>query len=156
MKFCTVCGKELHDEAVVCMNCGCPAPNVAAPKAEPRVLITPKANESKVLPVFNFVFNLNALLANIMLWIAVAYSYISVYRSGSYYTYYNANMYLDAGSLITAFILGSGALVFGIVCFCVTLANKLKGEKLFGGITRLVVGIGMILFAMIKYNKGIF
>ena len=23
MKFCTKCGKELHDEAVVCTGCGC-------------------------------------------------------------------------------------------------------------------------------------
>ena len=24
MKYCTYCGKELMDEAVVCINCGCP------------------------------------------------------------------------------------------------------------------------------------
>ena len=27
MKYCTKCGKELFDEAVICPNCGCPAGN---------------------------------------------------------------------------------------------------------------------------------
>ena len=33
MKFCTKCGKELCDEAVVCLNCGCAQEGVKA-KAE--------------------------------------------------------------------------------------------------------------------------
>ena len=31
MKFCSKCGKQIHDEAVVCVNCGCsvaPLPSV--------------------------------------------------------------------------------------------------------------------------------
>ena len=27
MKYCTKCGNELHDEAVICPKCGCPVPN---------------------------------------------------------------------------------------------------------------------------------
>ncbi len=27
MKYCSKCGKELDDEAVVCTNCGCAVPN---------------------------------------------------------------------------------------------------------------------------------
>ncbi len=34
MKFCSKCGKEIHDEAVVCPNCGCSVSN------------TPVANEN--------------------------------------------------------------------------------------------------------------
>lgn len=30
MKFCTKCGNELFDEAVVCPKCGCPVPDSAA------------------------------------------------------------------------------------------------------------------------------
>lgn len=29
MKFCTKCGKELSDEAVICTGCGCPVETVA-------------------------------------------------------------------------------------------------------------------------------
>ncbi len=32
MKFCSHCGKEIMDEAVVCVNCGCPVAG-AAPSA---------------------------------------------------------------------------------------------------------------------------
>lgn len=28
MKFCTKCGKELHDEAIICPGCGCPATQI--------------------------------------------------------------------------------------------------------------------------------
>lgn len=28
MKFCSKCGKEIMDEAVVCPNCGCPVANI--------------------------------------------------------------------------------------------------------------------------------
>ena len=33
MKFCTQCGKELNDQAVVCVNCGCAVENKAAAPA---------------------------------------------------------------------------------------------------------------------------
>ena len=32
MKFCQKCGKELVDEAVVCINCGCAVGNIKVPK----------------------------------------------------------------------------------------------------------------------------
>ncbi len=31
MKFCTKCGKEINDEAVICPNCGCETEPNAAP-----------------------------------------------------------------------------------------------------------------------------
>ena len=40
MKFCTKCGKELHDDAVICTGCGCMAggelrmPKLKNPKIE--------------------------------------------------------------------------------------------------------------------------
>lgn len=33
MKFCSKCGKELVDEAVVCVNCGCSVADPATPAA---------------------------------------------------------------------------------------------------------------------------
>ena len=37
MKYCSKCGKEVSDEADVCLNCGCSLnskPNVSAPLSE--------------------------------------------------------------------------------------------------------------------------
>ena len=31
--FCSKCGKEINDEAVVCVHCGCPVQSKAAPAA---------------------------------------------------------------------------------------------------------------------------
>ncbi len=43
MKFCTHCGAEIADEAVVCTACGCPtetAPAVSATKSDSNILKT--------------------------------------------------------------------------------------------------------------------
>lgn len=42
MKFCSKCGKEIHDEAVVCPGCGCAVEgaNQKAKTAEPSTLKT--------------------------------------------------------------------------------------------------------------------
>ena len=42
MRYCTYCGKEVADEAVICLNCGCRingfhAPNIQRPQPMPAV-----------------------------------------------------------------------------------------------------------------------
>ena len=32
MKYCARCGKELHDDAVVCIGCGCPVDDIRMPR----------------------------------------------------------------------------------------------------------------------------
>lgn len=36
MKFCSKCGKELYDEAVICPGCGCPVDTAKTVKTEPQ------------------------------------------------------------------------------------------------------------------------
>ena len=45
MKFCEKCGKELLDDAVVCMGCGCSVPKTATPA--PKNSAAPAEKESK-------------------------------------------------------------------------------------------------------------
>jgi len=35
--FCSKCGKEIMDEAVICPNCGCPTNNYTQPRQETKV-----------------------------------------------------------------------------------------------------------------------
>ena len=44
MKFCTKCGKEIHDEAVICIHCGTTIGTIptAEKAAPPRIHRTPK------------------------------------------------------------------------------------------------------------------
>ena len=41
MKFCTHCGKEIADEAVICLNCGCKTQNGSAftPSRETPIIV---------------------------------------------------------------------------------------------------------------------
>ena len=32
MKYCSTCGKELHDDAVICVNCGCQVSSIQTTK----------------------------------------------------------------------------------------------------------------------------
>lgn len=51
MKFCSKCGKELDDAAVVCMGCGCavPAANAPAANAAPAPTVTVKSSKASLV-----------------------------------------------------------------------------------------------------------
>ncbi len=38
MKFCSKCGKEINNDAVVCVHCGCSASNLNTPQDNPSFL----------------------------------------------------------------------------------------------------------------------
>ncbi len=153
MKFCTKCGNELFDESVVCMKCGCAVSNSAQGHAaisnQSKVSVdTSTAKRGKCLNVFNFVFDVSAILYMAMLWISVAYSYVwaYIYKIGEYIIEY---LHLEYGCIIVAFILSIVLLGFGITCFSVTLANRHREEKLFAGIKRLIAGTGAFVVGII-------
>ena len=39
MKFCSKCGKEIMDDAVICLNCGCMVENAMSQKAPDQVSV---------------------------------------------------------------------------------------------------------------------
>jgi hypothetical protein len=41
MKYCSKCGKELFDEAVICVNCGCAVDNFNVKKEQTSAVINP-------------------------------------------------------------------------------------------------------------------
>lgn len=48
MKFCTHCGKELCDEAVICPGCGCAVGTVSVPAAAKADLLTKLSERIKI------------------------------------------------------------------------------------------------------------
>lgn len=62
MKYCSKCGNELHDEAVICPKCGCPVEDVS-PKAK---------NSAKASVASASLLNLIAFVINILLFIFLA------------------------------------------------------------------------------------
>ena len=60
MKYCSKCGKELYDEAIVCTNCGCAVPN--------NNQTTPINNENDVVSVGLCVLSALLPLFGIIYW----------------------------------------------------------------------------------------
>ena len=54
MKFCEKCGKELFDEAVICVGCGCPVEKTKV-KEEEKIL-TPNKNKKLWMIVLSILF----------------------------------------------------------------------------------------------------
>ncbi len=164
MKFCTKCGAELVDDAVICTKCGCIAefrPIIApnAPKAidaqspqlrQPACITAEK--EQLLLPTFNFVSSVTSAIALFFTVLSTILGRVSSYLSTSIYSK-TPNVYsyfwLDFELIIACIITSSIAFVCGLVFFILTLVKKQRGEKLFSGITKLVVGCLLLLASII-------
>ena len=65
MKFCSKCGKELFDEAVICTNCGCSV----APRAEsvtPKASVKESPNTANMAMLFAFLIPIVGLIMGIV------------------------------------------------------------------------------------------
>jgi hypothetical protein len=163
MKFCSKCGHELVDEAVVCINCGCsvsPAYQQAtkAKNASTVTLGTPTTEKTSVLPcVFNFVFSITAVVSVFFLILSVAWAWIS---TDIYTSYYSSNisvyayLYPDAWFAILGLISAIVSCGFGIVSFILALVKKEKLDKLFSSITRLFIGVALIVLSICIGMQG--
>ncbi|MBR5569765.1 MAG: zinc ribbon domain-containing protein [Oscillospiraceae bacterium] len=56
MKFCTHCGKQIHDQAVFCIYCGCPVASAIPPhhKTDPKS-IKQAADTSMILGIIGII-----------------------------------------------------------------------------------------------------
>jgi len=112
---------------------------------QPTYTITEK--ESLLLPVFNFISSVTAVIALFFTILATMLGRVSSYL----YTYgYNAQdiysyFWLDFELLVACIITSSIAFVSGLVIFILTLAKGQRGEKLFVGITKLIIGFLLLL-----------
>ena len=150
MKFCTKCGAELVDEAVICTKCGRMVENQplrpAAPiKADAPEVSALEKKPSTLLIVSNFVHSLGVALSLFFMLLSVgAFSQVSAYfttNKKDYITGVYANFYADYALLIPAIIISGVALLFGILSFVMTLVEKQKGERLFSNISRVVISM---------------
>lgn len=66
MKYCTHCGKELYDEAVICPNCGCPC-NGLHPGERKSELIVKLSQKVKTNGIIWLVIGIVQIVAGIFL-----------------------------------------------------------------------------------------
>ena len=144
MKYCSKCGHELVDEAVVCVSCGRLVEQVV--KREPVEKIKEPMVYSgeyegntvvnKCVNIFNFIYSLALAFTCGFAIMSVLDGWVS--NSG----YYRCNYDL----VITSFVFGCITFICGVAGFVFTLIGRQRGSKLLSSISRLVIGI----FALIS------
>ena len=168
MKFCSKCGPQLVDEALICTGCGCMVEPTQAPK-KPLPNNTPPKRNNTLYKIFNFAFAIVAMFCLFALICSIIYAHIRLYieidsarsngftasnflyGSSSHYHTHDHHEYAyflpNNGWAIIALISSFVSLAFGIVSFILALIKKLKIEKIFTSITRLVCGILLVLLS---------
>lgn len=138
MNFCANCGMQVADNAPFCPRCGRPmaAPYQAArPAPQPVVQAQPKSAESMIVSIFGFITN----LINVLGFFLFFQGGILMYRI---FGYSEALIY---GLPICSFGLG-------LTTFILCLATRQKGERLFSGIVKLVIGVLFLLTVITLYT----
>ena len=153
MKFCTKCGHEINDEAIICTSCGCAV--TSTPTATPTATATPVSStiaqpastSSTLLTAFNFVFTLVTAFCVFFLALAVVDAGVSTYIS-----YYSSSVYssfhLDYDLATVAAVFAFPAFSFGIVSFVLALVKKVKLNELFASISRMVIGLLLVILSL--------
>ena len=146
MKFCTKCGAELVDEAMICTKCGCmlegmaPRVNTAAPRQRADGLLDAKQTNapSLILTIFNFLFSVFALTSLFFFALALVENYL--YANLSYYSnefYIHGDMRFEDDFIIMSLVAAGTAFGSAVVSFVMTLIEKHRLERLFSAISKL-------------------
>ena len=152
MKFCSKCGNELMDEAVICPKCGCMVNGELTPKKKPVATNAQSTSNEEIKPlsIVNFVHSVMVVIALFWLFLSlgIPYIYTGCY-SGYYSDYCNTYFYPASGGLTLTLVSAIAALGVGIastVLSCTRL-NTLKGKL--NGILRVIVSVLMIIATII-------
>ena len=157
MKFCTKCGAELLDEAVICTKCGCMVdgarvPAVKAPKSRADGLLdVAEKKPSMLLTVFNFAFAVLVVFALFFAIMAIGDGRVksSLYDANPsiYSVDYQVSSYFYPidDFMIPALLFSLLSFGTGVFCFVMTLVEKHRGERLFCGIFRFFVGVMLLI-----------
>lgn len=72
--FCRICGKEIHDEAVICPSCGCQVKETAATTSQPEK----EQKKANILCIIGFVLSLVSLIIALYGVVAIAGLVLSI------------------------------------------------------------------------------
>ena len=152
MKYCTSCGAEMFDDAVMCTKCGRMAMSPISNKTS-----NPQANadssaqanliggECKSVSVLNFVSTMTIAVALFALISAVANPYVDISESGYYYKYYSAYYYPDNDLATTALIFSIASFGLGLATMITAIVKRQRSDRLFSSISKLVFGVLLII-----------
>ena len=148
MKYCTKCGTQLHDEAVICIGCGCPV--IIMPPTQTKTVTAPKQSPQKdtLISVFNFIFSTTAILCVFYLLLSLFYASVWTYLKYGY----NDSVYFDFSPNYECTII---ALICSILSLATAITNlilvsimKLKSKPILTCVTQLIIGVLLLLLTI--------
>ena len=159
MKYCTKCGNELFDYAVVCTKCGCmvdqspinASQQVGAPQGISQDFTRQPKSSSFLPEIFNFIFDLFVILSGLIFGWAFSEAWINA--SANLSQYYGisvyAYMYYDSMFFTFALIAAITAVILAITSLIVALVNKCETKMIFDSVKRIVLGSALILLSLL-------
>ena len=148
MKYCTRCGKELHDEAVMCTGCGCMIAPVFQ-STEEKAISTPKESNFSLIYVFNFIYAILVAFSLLFLLTALFDGYIH-----SDVTFYDSNSYshfsrfiLNYDFIAASFIFSLVGVGFSLASVIIAAVKRAKLKTVLTCISELIIAALIMLFS---------
>ena len=118
--FCRICGKELHENAFVCPDCGCLVDDGAKVKKSPKKETLTEAKGDKALKSFLIVAFIFAMLSLTLTLASIIYpEFVDLI-----YSNFTARNFETSASAFPALIFGVVALSMSIVSFVLGLKKE--------------------------------
>ena len=152
MKFCSKCGHQLVDEAVICTNCGCAVafPTVRGKSDKEKEISKNKGRA--IVEIFNFVFSLTIILCLFFVILSFAYADVDFRIYGNWdhygYGYYMPQPVLMLLAMITTCI----SFALSATGFIITLVNKLESKSVFSASTRLCLSVVLFIATLLAFS----
>lgn len=146
MKYCTKCGKELFDEAVMCTGCGSMVAPLPQEETKPAPVKTDK--KSNIVSVFNFISVILIAFGVFHLFLALICARVDTdLHFSSDYSYYYLNSYFDPDYdlMASSFALGIIAAGFSLSSLIITSVKRLKLNYILTAIAELVIAALLVI-----------
>ena len=135
MKFCTKCGTQLVDDAVICTKCGCMAPKILKTSSKPvpqKTNKTEKEGSSPVLSFLDFVFSFLAITA-------------------LFFVITGGKNFLAEEGAISAIVTSVFSLGVSISIFVMILKEKVEGERFLSAIIKIFMSFMLLIASILTF-----
>lgn len=147
MKYCSKCGKELSDEAEICMGCGCMVQSTFQRQGRVKASIKmDKETVKKLVVILNFVFTITVAFCVFSLLLSVCNASVSSYSS---YYYRSSYFAVDKAGAIWAFLFSFATLGLSVTSLVFNSVKKMGRDDFFSSISRVVIGLLLWIVSLV-------
>ena len=145
MKYCTKCGHELFDEAVMCVGCGCMVADIPEAEVAPKPVDNDK--KSSLSCVFNFISVILIAMSAFHIIIALLSGRVNTNLNfHSDYSYYiSSYFWVDEDLLIASTLFAAPAVGFALASLITSAVKRLKSRYILTAIAELSIAMLLII-----------